>query len=304
MRYNKLDLNLLVALRAILRERNVTKAGQSVHITQSAMSGILGRLRDYFDDPLIVPVGRKMELTPLAQSLLDPVSDLLLRIDATITARPEFAPASTRRHFSLVASDYVISVLLVDLIQRIRHQAPGITLEILPPSEFVSAELESGDVDFVVMPDTYAAQEQSSHRLFEDSYSIVVAADNSEIGDSISFEQYLQCGHVAYQAGRSGPPMFDNWFDKEFGTVRRVEVAVHSFQLLPKLLAGTGRIATVHTRLARQFLDRLPVRLLPMPFAVPNIRMVLQWHKYRDLDPGSRWLRDQIIAQAEALPPS
>src|SRR5580658_4117480 len=119
MRYNKLDLNLLVALRAILRERNVTKAGQSVHITQSAMSGILGRLRDFFDDPLIVPVGRKMELTPLAQSLLDPVSDLLLRIDATITARPEFVPATTRRHFSLVASDYVISVLLIDLIQRV-----------------------------------------------------------------------------------------------------------------------------------------------------------------------------------------
>jgi DNA-binding transcriptional LysR family regulator len=303
MRYNKLDLNLLVALRAILRERNVTKAGQSVHITQSAMSGILGRLRDFFDDPLIVPVGRKMELTPLAQSLLDPVSDLLLRIDATITARPEFVPASTRRHFSLVASDYVISVLLIELIQRVQRAAPGVTLEILPPSEFVSAELESGDVDFVVMPDTFAAQEQSSHVLFSDTYSIVVAADNSEIGESMSFEEYLNCGHVAYQAGRSGPPLFDHWFDKEFGTVRRVEVAVHSFQLLPRLLSGTGRIATVHTRLARQFLERLPIRLLPMPFAVPDIRMVLQWHKYRDLDPGSRWLRDQIIAQAEALPP-
>ena len=99
MRFNKLDLNLLVALRALLKERSVTRAGASVHLTQSAMSGILGRLRDFFDDPLILAVGRKMELTPLAQSLVEPINDLLLRIDATISARPEFVPESTRRHF-------------------------------------------------------------------------------------------------------------------------------------------------------------------------------------------------------------
>ncbi len=110
MRYHKLDLNLLTALKALLTERNVTRAGESVHVTQSAMSGILARLRDYFGDPLIVQVGRKMELTPLAESLVEPVNDVLLRIDATIATRPEFNPLTTRRHFSVVASDYSINV--------------------------------------------------------------------------------------------------------------------------------------------------------------------------------------------------
>ena len=92
MRYHKLDLNLLTALKALLAEKNVTRAGESVHVTQSAMSGILARLRDYFGDPLIVQIGRKMELTPLAESLVEPVNDVLLRIDATIATRPEFNP--------------------------------------------------------------------------------------------------------------------------------------------------------------------------------------------------------------------
>ena len=90
VRYHKLDLNLLTALKALLAEKNVTRAGEAVHVTQSAMSGILSRLRDYFGDPLIVQVGRKMELTSLAESLVEPVNDVLLRIDATIATRPEF----------------------------------------------------------------------------------------------------------------------------------------------------------------------------------------------------------------------
>src|ERR1700682_90541 len=129
MRYHKLDLNLLTALKALLAEKNVTRAGESVHVTQSAMSGILARLREYFGDPLIVQIGRKMELTALAESLVEPVNDVLLRIDATVATRPGFARSSSRRLFSVVASDYVINVLLIDVLRRIHHEAPGMSLE-------------------------------------------------------------------------------------------------------------------------------------------------------------------------------
>src|SRR5260370_36720191 len=88
MRCQKLDLNLLTALKALLSEKNVPRAGESVPVTQSAMSGILARLREYFGDPLIVQVGRRMELTSLPETLVEPVNDVLLRIDATIATRP------------------------------------------------------------------------------------------------------------------------------------------------------------------------------------------------------------------------
>jgi DNA-binding transcriptional LysR family regulator len=303
MRYNKLDLNLLTALKALLAEKNVTRAGESVHVTQSAMSGILARLRDYFGDPLIVQVGRKMELTSLAESLVEPVNDVLLRIDATIATRPEFDPLTTRRHFSLVASDYSISVLLLDVLRRVHHDAPGMSLEFRNPSESAAAELEAGEVDFIVNPESQNSPLQSGTVLFEDSYVIVVDAANTEVGGSIGIEQYLALRHVAFKSGRYGLPHFETWMANRYGDERRIEVVAHSFYLLPRLVIGTARIATMHTRLAKQVAGDLPIRLVKPEFEIPRLIEVLQWHKYRDLDPGSMWLRDIIVERARTLPP-
>jgi LysR family nod box-dependent transcriptional activator len=303
MRYHKLDLNLLTALKALLAERNVTRAGESVHVTQSAMSGILARLREYFGDPLIVQVGRKMELTPLAESLVEPVTDVLLRIDATIATRPEFDPLTTRRHFSVVASDYSINVLLLDVLRHVHRDAPGMSVEFRMPSESAAAELEAGEVDFIINPESQNSPLQSGVVLFEDSYVIVVDADNSEIGDSITIDQYLALRHVAFKSGKHGLPQFETWIANRYGDERRVEVVAHSFYLLPRLVIGTTRIATMHTRLATQLARSLRIRLVKPAFDIPHLVELLQWHKYRDLDPGSMWLRDMILSGARALPP-
>ncbi|MGC3982350.1 MAG: LysR family transcriptional regulator [Steroidobacteraceae bacterium] len=304
MRHNKLDLNLLTALKALLKEKSVTRAGETLHLTQSAMSGILGRLRDYFDDPLIVPVGRKMELTPLAESLVGPVNDLLLRIDATITTRPDFNPQTTRRHFSIVASDYSVNVLLLAVMQRLHREAPGITLEFLSPSEHAASELESGEVDFIIEPEQFTSRSQTGQVLFEDGYSILVAADHPHLSDEITLEQYLELGHVSYQTSNTGLPMFENWFNREHGEIRRVEVAVHCFELLPKLILGTTRLATMHTRMALPYLEQLPIRRVKPLFALPKLVEVLQWHRYREQDMGNQWLRERIIEMAQTLPAS
>jgi len=303
MRYHKLDLNLLTALRALLTEKNVTRAGESVHITQPAMSGILARLREYFGDPLIVPVGRKMELTPLAESLLEPLNDVLLRIDATITTRPEFNPLTTNRRFSIVASDYSINVLLLEVLRRVHRKAPGLSVEFRTPSESAAAELEAGEVDFIINPESQNSPMQSGVVLFEDSYMIVVDADNREVGDSIGIEQYLALRHVAFKSGKFGLPQLETWLANRHGDERRVEVITHSFSLLPRLVVDTARIATMHTRLARQCVGNLPIRLVKPTFDIPRLVEVFQWHKYRDLDPGSMWFRDMIIEGARALPP-
>ena len=303
MRYNKLDLNLLTALRALLAEKNVTRAGEVVHVTQSAMSGILARLREYFGDPLIVQVGRRMELTPLAESLVEPVNDVLLRIDATIATRPAFDPAATLRNFSIVASDYALAVVLLQALQRIHQEAPGICIELRAPSESVAAELEAGEVDFIVSPESQMSASQSGHILFEDAYVIVVDARNAEVGDSVTIEQYLALRHVAFQSGKQGLPHLETWMGNRFGNERSVEVVSHSFSSLPQLVVGTARVATLHLRLALQLADTLPVRLVRPDFVIPDLVEMLQWHTYRDLDPGSIWLRGQILKAAAALPP-
>ncbi|MEC4511813.1 LysR family transcriptional regulator, partial [Klebsiella pneumoniae] len=112
MRFNKLDLNLLVALDALLSEQNISRAAEKIHLSQSATSNALARLREYFDDELLVQVGRKMEPTPRAEALKDAVRDILVRVDATVAAQPEFGPAQANRLFRLFVSDYTMTTLI------------------------------------------------------------------------------------------------------------------------------------------------------------------------------------------------
>ena len=106
MRFNKLDLNLLVALDALLTLKNVSRAAERLNVGQSAASNALARLRNYFNDDLVVRVGRRMELTPRAEGLQDPVKDVLLRIEATVDSQPDFNAKNSTRQFRIFLSDY------------------------------------------------------------------------------------------------------------------------------------------------------------------------------------------------------
>jgi DNA-binding transcriptional LysR family regulator len=301
MRYNRLDLNLLPALRAVLKERNVTRAAESIHVTQPAMSAMLARLRDYFDDPLIVPMGRRMVLTPLAEDLAGRLNDLLSLVDATLQSRPGFDPALSKRHYTIVVSDYVVSVLLLGVLKEVDRVAPGISIECRPPASDGTAMLEAGEVDFVVNPDAYTRETQSSVPLFEDTYHAVVDRAHPQVGDSLTLQQYLALPHVA--CALKGRPLFEDWFERRHRAQRHVAVTANTFGLLAPLVIGTRRVATLHTRLALAMAQQLPVRLVKLDFETPRLVDVLQWHKVRDLDPGSVWLRELIVAHAQRLPP-
>lgn len=114
MRFNKLDLNLLVALDVLLVERNVSRSADRLHVTQSAVSNALARLRDYFDDEILVPVGRRMELTPRAELLKEAVRDILVRIESSVTAKPLFEPRTSDRRFRIFVSDEALANLFPD----------------------------------------------------------------------------------------------------------------------------------------------------------------------------------------------
>jgi LysR family transcriptional regulator, nod-box dependent transcriptional activator len=193
-------------------------------------------------------------------------------------------------------------VLLLAVLRRVHQEAPGLSVEFRTPSESAPAELEAGEVDFIINPESQNSPMQSGAVLFEDSYRIVVDTANQEVGDSIGIEQYLALRHVAFKSGKHGLPQLETWLANRHGDERRVEVITHSFSLLPRLVVGTARIATMHTRLALQCVGGLPIRLVKPTFDIPRLVELLQWHKYRDLDPGSMWFRDMIIEGARALP--
>ena len=152
---NQFDLNLLVALDALLMEKSVTRAGVRMHLSQSAMSDPLARLRRAFEDDLLVPIGRRMDLTPLGRELVQPVRDILLQIRNTMTTRAKFDAATSERHFSIAVSDYVTTILLQELLQRLASSAPHATFDLQPIGPRAIEDLERGHLDFLIAPRGY-----------------------------------------------------------------------------------------------------------------------------------------------------
>lgn len=301
MRFNRLDLNLLVALDALLTEQNITRAAERLNLSQSATSGILGRLRDYFDDDLLVQVGRKMEPTLLAQRLAGPIRELILQIQSTLAITSSFDPQTAQRAFKICASDYVSSVLLTQVVREREQRAPNTTLEIMPQYDDIQVRLRRGEFDFVVIPQQLTVDDQPSTVLFEESYTCVVWEGNDKVGDTLSLEQYFQLGHIAPRFGASRQPTFEEWFFKQHGMKRRVEVIASSFSTMAPLLVGTSLVATMHTHLAKRSAEYLPIRLLPVPLEIPKLTECLQWPRHLENDPGHIWMRQLLLEMASRL---
>ena len=298
MRLDKFDLNLLVVLDALLEERNVTKASARVHIGQSATSGALARLREYFQDELLVPVGRKMMLTPLAESLVEPVRDTLLKARATIARKPNFDPTSAERRFIIYASDYVTTVMLTDSIERIAKLAPKISIDIRTPSRDIFELFDRGEIDLLVLPEPYMTRIHHIKKMwFEDEQVCVVWTGNTIVGETLSFEEYMAMGHASVRFSDDRSIMFEDWFLPRFGKERKVEVTVDNFGTLPLLVLGTNRIATMHRKHAEFVAKLLPLRIVKTPFNMPPIVEMMCWPKYLDHDPAHQWLRGVLFEQ-------
>jgi len=301
MDLHRLDLNLLVALDALLAERSITRAGARLHLSPSATSGALARLRVYFNDELLRQVGRKMVPTPLGDSLQASVRDCLLHVQATVEIRPQFDPAVATRNFALMMSDYVATVLMPRVLQRVQAEAPGVTLELLANANAPWAALDRGDIDFLIIPQNFALGAHPSETLFEDEFVCVCWAGNTSVGETLTREGFLALSHVIARIGTERPPTIDAWFFEKFGHARRVGAVSMNFTSVPQLLLGTNMIALMHRQLARLYAGQLPLRILPSPFAMPRLVEVVQWHKYRDQDPGRIWLHEVLRSAAPVL---
>src|SRR5690349_5007761 len=278
MDLQQFDLNLLVALDALLTDKSVTRAGARMNLSQSAMSGTLARLRDVFHDELLVPVGRGMALTPLAQDLVEPLRELLQQVRSTLATRPRFNPATSNRHFSISVSDYVARVLIVDLLRLVKTMAPAITFELRSVGTRAGEDLDRDSIDFVIAPEGYVSAAHSKEVLFEDTHTCIAWSNNPRIGATLSLEQYLSLGHVVVRVSEDGIN-YDERILRSLNHRRRVEVVTPSFDWAPQLVVGTERIATVATRLAARYAGLLPIKLVPVPIDMPPMVELLQWHR-------------------------
>lgn len=290
MNLNRLDLNLLIALDALLTERSITRAAERLNLSPSATSGALARLRIFFEDELLTQIGRRMAPTPLGEALQSRVRECLLLIQATVEERPNFDPKHSHRHFRLMMSDYVSTVIMPEALRRMQQEAPGVTIELLGNENEPWEALNRGEIDCLILPQQFIKGEHPAEVLFEDDYVCVTWSDNPSVGDAISEEQCLALGHIVTRIGTVRPPTIDAWFFERFGRRRRVEVTATNFNSVPHLLVGTTRVSFMHRRLAEAYCRALPLRILPAPMVMPQLVEMIQWHKFRDRDPARAWL--------------
>jgi DNA-binding transcriptional LysR family regulator len=302
MRFERLDLNLLVALDALLTERSVSLAAERICLSQSATSSALGRLREYFGDDLLVLKGRQMMLTARGEDLVEPVRNVLDQIRATISVTPPFDPLTSDRTITIMASDYLTEVLLAPAMLDMATTAPNMRFEIRAMSDAIVETLERGTVDLIISIDYAISADHPSAILFEEDHVVAGWSGNPAMEQPMTKELFFELGHVTARFGKGSVPSFEDWFLRRQSQKRKIEVIAPTFMSVPGLLIGSKRIATMHRRMAMRLAEYLPLTVHPVPFDMPPIREAAQWHITNNNDPAIRWVVERLSFIAKETP--
>lgn len=294
------DLNLLVAFDLLLEERSVRGAARRAHVTPSAMSHTLRRLRDLLGDEVLVRAGRSMVPTPHAEALVDPVRDLLARARQVLADPARFDPSELQRPFRIVCTDHVSTVLLDDVDRTLRSEAPGVDVYVQPIAAETMDDLRTGRADVAIGIFPNAAPEIRTRRLFADGFVTVAAADHPRIGDALTLDRFLAEEHLLV-APRGTPTGTIDRILAERDLERRVARTVPSFLSAMWHVVSSERLLTISRRMVAATADRLPVRVWPTPLPVGDYTLVLAWHPRVDRDVEHRWFRDVLTRSAARL---
>ena len=308
---NQIDLNLLVYLEVLLRERNVTHAANQLGLSQPAMSNGLRRLRALFDDPLLVRTSEGMTPTERALELEPLVKDILLGVDRAMQPATDFEPRAAQMVVRIMASDYAESTLFPAVLTDLRENAPDITLDIMNPSDVSFLDVERGKVDLVI--NRFDQMPQSFHQitLWQDSFSCLMSP-NHPILDDFSLESYLSADHIWVSKTGMGVGVGVDpsdvqrlgWVDSalaQMGEKRRIRVFTRHYQAAMTLAERNDLIVTLPTRATwlKQNDPRVAVR--QVPFDVPPLELKMAWSPLLHNNAPHRWVRQFITRIARSL---
>jgi len=300
MRYSGLDLNLLAALSVILEARNISVAAERLNMSQPAASNAMKRLRDHFDDPLLVRAGRHMVLTDKARTLQPEIEDVLRRIDMRILQVQKLGPQDQKRSVTIGAADALVPEFLAGVSQRLVAVAPGMHLDIRPLGLNPVQDVDRGLVDLLMLPRQYASRDHPMITAYEEPLAVIVCAGGAWKSGPITAEQYLAATHVTIEIGPERKVPVDRAIIEQAHGKLTSDVSVASQVAAPWFVVGSDRIATIPIGLAKMFSRQLPLRCLPLPFDVPRNHIAVQWHHHREADTGLAWLRDLIVTEGAA----
>ena len=302
----KLDLNLLVALRALLAERHVTRAASRMGLTQPAMSHALARLRAVLGDPLLVRKRAGMTLTPRAQELAEPLERVLADV-SKLRAPPErFDPARSTRTFRIASSDYVELVMMPAVLARLWREAPNVRVQLRTLGARGTGEIDDERTDVILGPLASSDANRSDvvvQKLIMERFVCVVREDHPTVGKRFTLERLLALPHALISPrGDEQGGIVDTALAK-LGKHRTIAVEVPHFLVAPFLVERTDVVLTLAERVARALGPSVRLRVLPPPpeLRLPGFDISLVWHERHRADPAHAWFRSTIAAVAKKL---
>ncbi|CAM2153411.1 LysR family transcriptional regulator, mexEF-oprN operon transcriptional activator [Pararobbsia alpina] len=291
-----LDLNLIPYLVAMDEKRSVSRAARLLGVSQPRVSSALGRLREYFNDPLFVRTARGMQPTPRAEALVPAAREALERIQKGMVETQQFDPATTSDMFSIALSDVGEIVFLPRLLRAFAELAPGARLRSvsLPPSD-IERGIEAGDVDLAVgyFPDL-GGNNFFQKRLFTHRFICLMRSDHPLRSQKLTLERFMRCGHAVVRAEGRSQEVLENYLERK-RIRRRAVLETSHFMSLPFILAKTDLIATVPHAIGYAYVaEHASIALAEPPFELPRFDLKQHWHRKFNNDPRVTWLRGLV----------
>ncbi|MEM6996084.1 MAG: LysR family transcriptional regulator [Myxococcota bacterium] len=304
---HRIDLNLVVALDALVRERSVTAAARRAGVTQSAMSHTLRRLRDLLGDALLVRGKGGMVLTPRAEALAVPLRSGLMSVGRALAQAEHFDPAEARRSFRIASPDLFDVLAGPGLLRRTRAEAPGIDLAMMPfGAHGVAESLETGELDLAVLPipdepdkaEVPSVEAPGLRRrvLFRESLRCFLRRDHPALSGKrprLSLRKFVGLSHAMVSPRGQGVGLIDAVL-AEHGHARRIALRIPNFYSAPAIIADSDLVLTAPSALRSLLPADSPLCCLAPPIALPQHAVAMVWHERFADDPGHRWLRQQV----------
>ena len=285
------DLNLLLPLHALLEERNVTRAGKRVNLSQSAMSRALERLRETLADDLLIRAQRGYQLTPRGNVLLQELELLLPRLEQ-LWSGETFSPGLTNGRMRLAMTDYAAAVILPCLLPELGRVSPGLTIEVLSWHERSYDDLTIGAVDLVfsplATPSTFRVEQ-----LFDDKFVCLLGQEHSCKRRSLPLREYLSYGHISVET----QPKQQNLIDRSLAEAGlRRKILLHLPYIIPAVLAleNTALVLTIPSRLAKEVIGRYRIRQVAAPSEVQTFQYSMVWHPRLEREALHCWFREVV----------
>jgi len=300
VRLADVDLNLLLVLDALLRERSVTHAGAALGLSQPATSHALARLRELFGDDLLVRRNNDMEPTALAESLIAPLADVLGRIEALLWHDRGFDPVTADRELVIAMTDFVEATLMPAALPRL-HAGAGLRVRLRRlGSELPEAALADGDIDLAVGTILSPPATMRVTTLYHETFAVIVRRGHPCLAAPLTPAAFAGLAHILIAAPGDGPGLVDLALE-EHGLRRNVVLRTPHFLTVAPFVAASDLICTVPSRIARAASDGQAIVVLDPPVPVMGFDVQMFWHPRRERDPAVQWLREQLRAVAATL---